>query len=186
MESKTSGSSGQKSNHIPGEISAWHRCCPCRATARLHPPPCPAKILLRTLVRFLTGYTTRACLKNGSTPKGRPFCRHTLPVFLAIHPGFCNRRIERLCRIIVHDPSVKRRMAALSALSPPQAGPRVGSLHDMDSCVKPASSGGKISHPWSYFYFSNSAYYFRTERSEVIYAMFCGCAACCGEQNGLN
>jgi hypothetical protein len=27
-------------------------------------------------------------LKNGNTPKGRPFCRHTLPVFLAIHPGF--------------------------------------------------------------------------------------------------
>ena len=48
--------------------------------------------------------------------------------------GFCNRRIERLCRIIVHDPSVKRRMAALSALSPPQAGPRMGSLHDMDCC----------------------------------------------------
>ena len=101
-------------------------------------------------------------------------------------PRILHRRIERLCRIIVHDPSVKRRMAALSALSPPQAGPRMGSLHDMDSCVKPASSGGKISHPWSYFYFSNSAYYFRTERSEVIYAMFCGCTACCGEQNGLN
>lgn len=29
-------------------------------------------------------------------------------------------------------------------------------------------------------------YYFRAERSEVIYAMFCGCTACCGVQNGLN
>jgi hypothetical protein len=35
--------------------------------------------------------------------------------------------------------------------------PIEGSLHDMDSCVKPASSGGKISHPWSFFHFSNSA-----------------------------
>ena len=31
----------------------------------------------------------------------------------------------------------------------------MGLLHDMDSCVKPASSGGKISRPWSYFHFSN-------------------------------
>ena len=40
----------------------------------------------------------------------------TLPVFLAIHPGFCNRRIERLCRIIVHDPSVKRVQGVLDIL----------------------------------------------------------------------
>jgi hypothetical protein len=26
-----------------------------------------------------------------------------------------------------------------------------------DSCVKPASSGSKISRPWSYFHFSNCA-----------------------------
>ena len=40
------------------------------------------------------------------------------PLFVkfSCHPsGFCNRRIERLCRIIVHDPSM-------------------GSLHDMDAC----------------------------------------------------
>ena len=54
-------------------------------------------------------------------------------------PRILHGRIERLCRIIVHDPSM-------------------GSLRDMDSCVKPASSGSKISRPWSYFHFSNSAY----------------------------
>ena len=27
-QTSPSGPSGQKSNHIPGEISAWHRCCP--------------------------------------------------------------------------------------------------------------------------------------------------------------
>ena len=49
------GTGGGKEKYL---LNTWHRCCPWRATARLRPPPCPAKILLRPLVRFLTGYTT--------------------------------------------------------------------------------------------------------------------------------
>ena len=75
-------------------------------------------------------------------------CRHTLPVFPAIRQDSATGASSACCRIIVHDPSM-------------------GSLHDMDSCVKPASSGGKISHPWSYFHFSNSAYFKGTSMSSL-------------------
>ena len=72
----------------------------------------------------------RACMKIVNTPKQRAFFRHTALNFLAIRQ-ILHGRIERPCRIIVHDPSM-------------------GSLHDMDACENLPCLAKKIPCCWAY------------------------------------
>ena len=68
---------------------------------------------------------TRACLKNGNTPKGRPFCRHTLPVFKqtpaereeAIQIA---REIYGYIRVSTRDQNEDRQTAAMEELAIPE------------------------------------------------------------------
>ncbi len=66
-----------------------------------------------------------ACLKNGDTPKGRPFCRHTLPVFKqtpaereeAIQIA---REIYGYIRVSTRDQNEDRQTAAMEELAIPE------------------------------------------------------------------
>jgi hypothetical protein len=98
MAGKTTGT-GLLSHMFPTPQECFHpnyrtKILNCKAW---NPPAknfCRSKNFCKLFTRrvklsaFFSDYQSKACLKNGNTPKGRPFCRHILPVFLAIHPGF--------------------------------------------------------------------------------------------------